>query len=345
MSNADEAPSQSKAAAPEANSGKAAQEKFWLGFDLGGTKMMAAVLDANWKVRGRKRRRTKGHEGTKSTLERINRTVRDALDEAEITSDQLAGLGIGCPGPVNSAKGTVIEAPNLGWKDVNIRKALADEFGCPVTVLNDVDAGVYGEFRFGAGRKAHSVLGVFPGTGIGGGFVLNGQILQGHNISCMEIGHMQIMSDGPPTSGIASGSLEAVGSRLAIAASSAQAAYRGQAPHLLKSAGTDLREIRSSVLADSVESGDKAVEEIILAAAGHIGRAVGGLIHLLAPDVIVLGGGLAEALPKLLTQAVSKTISDFVLPSYKDCWKLVVAELGDDAAVLGAAAWAEEMQK
>jgi glucokinase len=165
---------------------------YWVGFDLGGTKMFATVFNQRFEPLGRERKKTKGHEGAKAGLERIANAIRQALEEAKVAPEQLAGIGIGCPGAVDLERGVIEEAANLGWKDVRLREKLTAEFGCPVMVLNDVDAGVYGEFRFGAARDARCALGVFPGTGIGGGCVYEGKVLRGRKYSCLEIGHMQV---------------------------------------------------------------------------------------------------------------------------------------------------------
>lgn len=318
------------------------QKTYWIGYDLGGTKMLCSIYDERYELIEQKRRKTKGYEGVEKGLDRIIDTIKLTLEKADMKPEQIAGLGIGCPGPLDLESGVMVEAPNLGWKNAKIRDSLEKKFPFPVIVLNDVDAGVYGEYRFGAGKSAHCLFGMFPGTGIGGGCVYEGRILRGRRMSCMEVGHVQVMPGGPLSGGGHNGTLEAVGSRLAIAGAAALAALRGQAPTLMKDVGADVAQIRSGALAASVKAGDKVVEKIIRQAAEHIGTSVGGVVHLLAPDVIVLGGGMVEAMPKLFQESVEKAARDFVMPCYRDTFKVVTAQLGDDAAVLGAAAWAKE---
>lgn len=317
-------------------------DKYWMGFDLGGTKMLATLFDGDFKPIENRRKKTKGHEGADVGMDRIADTIEKVLDEANIKREQLAGIGVGCPGPLNLDEGIIIEAPNLGWKNAKIRKKLESRFGCPTVISNDVDAGVYGEYRFGAARKSRCVVGVFPGTGVGGGCVYEGKILRGKQSSCMEIGHISVMPDGPRCSCGQRGCLEAVSSRLAISAAAAQAAYRSQAPNLMKAAGTNLSNIRSGVLASAINSGDTIVEEIVRQAAHYIGVAVGSVVHLLGPDTVVLGGGLVEAMEELILEEVRNAAVAFVLPSYKDSFQIVAASLGDDSAVMGAAAWTQE---
>jgi glucokinase len=313
-----------------------------VGFDLGGTKMLAVVYDDDFQTLGRKRTKTNAQEGKKAGLVRIADTIDKALANAGIDRDRLGSIGVGCPGPLDLDKGILFSTVNLGWKNVNVKEILEGEFGCPVIISNDVDSGVYGEYRFGAGVGSRCVLGVFPGTGIGGGCVYDGKIVRGKNSSCMEVGHIEVMPGGPLCGCGARGCLEAVASRLAISAAAAQAAFRGQAPHLHATAGTNLGDIRSGVLASSIAAGDNVVEEIVREAARYIGVAVAGIVHLMAPDTVVLGGGLVEAMPDLFVKEASKAAKKRVMRSYVDTFEVVAAELGDDASVMGAAAWARD---
>lgn len=317
----------------------------WIGFDLGGTKMMAVVYDDSETPEplGRRRRKTKGAEGSESGIERICTTIERALEDADVDASRIAGIGIGCPGPVDPLKGVIRTAVNLGWDEVPIGKELTKRFGCPAWVLNDVDAGVFGEYRFGAGMKSYCTVGIFPGTGIGGGCVYDDRILHGRNITCMEIGHTKVTESSRASGFAMTGTLESEASRLTIAAEAAKAAYRGDAPNLLREVGTDLSDIRSGALAASVEKGDKAIRELIVNASRTIGFAVVNMVHLLAPDCIVLGGGLVEAMEELIVSTVRETAQEHCLPPYRNTFKVTPAKLGDDASVLGAAAWAKKM--
>jgi glucokinase len=315
--------------------------RFWVGFDLGGTKMMAAALSDEFRILGRRRRKTKGAEGAKAGIERIVESIRDALEDGQVPAEEVAGVGVGCPGNIDLERGVIVDSANLGWKNVQLKEILQKEFGCPAVILNDVDAGVYGEYRFGAGKNARCVIGVFPGTGIGGGCVLDGQLIRGKSMSCFEIGHIEVSPDGLPCGCGRTGCLETEASRLAISAQAAMAAYRGEAPHLLAAAGTDLSEIRSGMLAEAIKAGDSIIERIVERAARQIGRAVGDVVNLLLPDVVVLGGGLVEAMPELLVKGVEDAARQRAAPPFAKTFKVAAAKLGDDAVVRGAAAWAE----
>lgn len=315
---------------------------YWVGFDLGGTKMLAGVFDGHFSLQSRKRARTKGYEGVEQGVSRIIELIRNALVDAQVPDEMLGGIGIGCPGPLDLDEGVLINATNLGWQNVHVRDVLEKEFGCPAVVSNDVDAGVYGEYRFGSAQSARCVLGVFPGTGIGGGCIYDGKIIRGTTGSCMEIGHVQVNPSGATCGCGKRGCLETVASRLAIAAAAAQAAYRGQAPALLNEVGTNIGKIRSGSLARAVEAGDVAIEKIVKFAANQIGLVVGDVINLVAPDMVVLGGGLVEAMPELFLSSVREATNKRVIASLEGSFEVVKAKLGDDAAAIGAAAWTEQ---
>jgi len=318
------------------------QKKIWIGFDLGGTKMLAIAYDEKWNVIGRRRRKTRGRDGGDNGIQRIGSTIDRLLGENDIDKDQIAGIGIGCPGPIDLEKGRILTTPNLGWDDVEIGSFLKKRFDCPVVVINDVDAGVFGEYEFGSAKGSRCVVGIFPGTGVGGGCVYEGRILQGAGISCMEIGHTRISSSTRASGYTLPGTVEAEASRLTIAAEAAKAAFRGDAPYLFKKIGTDLAEIRSGAIADAIENGDKAIRRLVEEASEAIGLAVVNIVHILAPDKIVLGGGLVEAMEDLIVGTVRKTARQSVMSVYKDRFEVVAAKLGDDASVLGAAAWAKQ---
>ena len=156
-------------------------KKISVGIDLGGTKIMAVIFDKNFNVLGSERVPTEGHKGSKDGLKRILNTVNTALESAGLNKDEVVACGIGCPGVVDFSNGVLREASNLGWEDVEIGRYLSKKLDAEVVVLNDVDAGTYGEYHLGAAQGAHSVFGVFPGTGVGGGFVYDGKNPNGKN--------------------------------------------------------------------------------------------------------------------------------------------------------------------
>jgi len=317
------------------------EKKFRIGFDLGGTKMMAVLFDKDYSIVARVKKKTRAYEGSDIVIDRILRVIQALLKEAGISATDVVGLGIGCPGPLDLEKGVIIEAPNLAFKNVEIKKIIEKKFGFGAAVINDVDAGVHGEYYFGAAKGTRCAVGVFPGTGIGAGAVYNGQLITGKKNSCMELGHLRVVPNGPLCGCGNHGCLEAVASRMAISANVAIAAQRGLAPHLDTTIGTDVKNIRSKALCQSIDSGDTVIETIVRDAASWLGLGVSYVINLLAPEVVVLGGGLVEAMPKIYVSEVKRSAKERVLPGLRNTFKVVPASLGDDAACFGAAKWYE----
>lgn len=318
---------------------------FWIGFDLGGTKMMASVLDANYHVLGSARKSTNGSDGAAKGRAKIVKAIQEAIAEAGVDPKGIKGIGIGCPGLVNPAKGTLIFAPNLGWSNMGLRKILQTQFKCPVAVLNDVDAGTYGEYVLGAGKGARSLLGVFPGTGVGAGFVYDGKLVMGRAISAMELGNLMFPGThiGSPVFG--SVVLEDLTSRLALASQAGLACYRGQLPDLDKKTEGALRNIRSKALANAFRSGEDAAMLMFRNAIRYLGMGVATVVNLLAPDRITLGGGLVEELPGLYLSLLKEEVERYAIPELAKGVRYSLAKLGGQAVAAGAVAWLRNDKK
>ena len=305
-----------------------------IGMDIGGTKMMALVLDHEFKVIGRCKKKSKSAKRDEPAEERIARIIRDAMDDAKVKT--IRGIGVGSPGPLDPKTGTIIDTPNLGWKDFPLAQKLEDEFGVPAAVDNDVNMGTYGEWHFGEARDCKDVIGIFPGTGIGGGIIINGRMLHGFSGAAGEVGHMTIEENGPYCGCGKRGCLEALASRFAIASQIAAAAAREDAPYILEKCGTDLANIRSSVIAEAIAKGETMVEGIVRKAAYYVGIAVGNLINILSPEAVVLGGGLVEAMEDIYLEEVKRAVQEHAMPFLRKDVRIVAARLGDDAVALGA---------
>ena len=300
--------------------------------------MLGCVLDENYKVLSCARKSTNGSEGSAKGTKRIIAVIEEAIKLAAVDPKNLKGIGIGCPGLVDPAKGMLLRAPNLGWQNVPLKKLIGQRFKCPVSVLNDVDAGTYGEYALGAGKGARSVLGVFPGTGVGAGFVYDGKLVHGKAISCMELGMILLPGTHLGASVPGTVPLEDLTSRLALAAQSGVACYRGQLPELDEKTGGALRQIRSKALASAVKNGDEAAVLMFNNSLRYLGLGVAIVVNLFAPDRIVLGGGLVEEMPSLYIETLKAEVERFALPALAKGVKYVVAKLGGDAVAIGASA-------
>lgn len=324
---------------------KTSNAPFWIGFDLGGTKMMASVLDENYNVLGSARKSTNGSDGAAKGRNKIIKAIHEAIEAAGVDPKGLQGIGIGCPGLVNPDKGILLFAPNLGWTNMALRRLLQNQFKCPITVLNDVDAGTYGEYVLGAGKGARSLLGVFPGTGVGAGFVYNGQLVMGRSISAMELGNLLLPGThiGSPVFGTVT--LEDLTSRLALASQAGLACYRGQLADLDKKTQGSLRNIRSKALASSFRSGEDAAMIMFRNSIRYLGMGVATVVNLLAPDRITLGGGLVEELPDLYMNLLKEEVEHYAIPELARGIKYSLAKLGGQAVAAGAVAWMRNTAK
>lgn len=310
---------------------------FVVGFDLGGTKMQATAFSSSFKVLARARQKTKVQAGGEAVYDRIAECIRELLSSSDLEGRTLKGIGVGSPGPLDPATGVILDTPNLHWDNFPLGERLGKDFKVPIAVDNDVNMGVYGEYHFGAGKGYRNVIGIFPGTGIGGGLILDGKLFRGTTGNAGELGHIIVEIDGPRCGCGRRGCLEALASRIAIAREAAALAFRGDAPYLLKSAGTDLAKIRSGTLAKSISAGDKLVEEVVRNAARYIGVVMGSLVNIFSPDAFILGGGLVEKLDKLFVEETTKAMKENSFPFLSSVVKVHAAKLGDDATVMGAA--------
>lgn len=305
-----------------------------VGLDIGGTKMMACVFDHKFNVLGRCRKKSKSSK-QETPEARIERVVKDAI--ADSGGKAIRGIGVGSPGPLDPKTGIIIDTPNLGWKKFPLGDVLAKAFNVPVAVDNDVNLGTYGEWVFGKVKDCRDVIGLFPGTGIGGGIILNGKLYHGASGSAGEVGHMTLEVDGPYCGCGKRGCLEALASRVAIAAEIAALAARGDAPYILENCGTDLANIRSSAIAKAIDAGEKMVEGVVRKAAFYTGIAAANLVNIFSPEALVLGGGLVEAMESLYMEEVTRALKIHTMPFLLKFVKVVPAKLGDDAVAMGAA--------
>lgn len=327
----------SKSKIRKAKAGK--RKPFWVGFDLGGTKMLATVLDKNYRVLGTARKSTLGSDGQNKGRRKILSAIHEAIDDAGLDPRKIQGIGIGCPGLVDPAKGVLIFAPNLGWRHMGLGKILEHEFGCDVAVLNDVDAGTFGEYRLGGAVGARSVLGVFPGTGVGAGFVYDGQLVMGRTISAMELGNIYLPGTHLGSAEFGAVILEDLTSRLGLASAASVACYRGQADTLEKKTAGNLRDMRSKALAASFRGGDEATMILFRNSIRYLGMGVGIVVNLFAPDRVILGGGLVEEMPNLYLNLLREEVNRFAIPELAKGVKYSLAKLGSRAVAIGAVAW------
>lgn len=333
------------------------KKTYTVGVDLGGTKILAGVLDESGQILSRDKTKTNADKGVAEVVRRAVGVVEDALKKARVDKDRVLAVGVGCPGPLNPDTGVVEYAPNMpGWTDIPLKTILEQHLGLKVYLENDVNVGTYGEYRLGAGVGARHVVGIFIGTGIGGGIILDGKLWQGFNKSAGEIGHMVIQMNGPLCGCGRKGCYEAFASRPAIARRIVELSEKSGVRSLaLEEAGDSSgaegaktggglknATIRSSHLLRAWQAGDDAVRQALTEMADYTGIAIANTIHILNPEVIVLGGGVIEALGGDLMPLIEKAAARETFPCALRNVRIRRAMLGDDAGIIGAAFLARE---
>jgi glucokinase len=320
--------------------------EYYVGVDLGGTKILAGVFKSSLELVGTTKTSTKAQRGVDEVIERVARTVKDAVDEADLSLKQVAGVGIGAPGAVDFDSGTVIFAPNLeGWKDVPLKKALEKQLGVPVFVENDCNVCALGVYVVELKSKPRSMIGIFVGTGIGGGLIINGQPYSGFCHTAGEIGHMVLEVGGPRCGCGNKGCLEALASRTAIFQQIKAGVKAGEKTQLTDILGGDLSALRSGDLRKAIRRGDKFVDRVIEGAAEYIGIATANLVNIMNPEVVVLGGGVIEALADEMMSIIIETTMDYAMPGTLKGVEIVASRLGDSAGITGAAVLARREVK
>ncbi len=315
-----------------------------VGVDLGGTKILAAVVDPEGHILSRAKMRTQAHRPAAEVIARIAEAVRRAVADAELTLQDIGAVGVAAPGVLDAQAGVVRFAPNLHWHDVPLSAALRQQLGVPVYLENDVNMGTLAEHTLGAGRGAKDLVGIFVGTGIGGGIILDGRLHRGRNGSAGEVGHMVVQIGGPRCGCGRRGCLEAVASRTAIVRDLTEAIEDGAKSVLPELVKGDLSRITSGVLAKAVARGDKLTISVLKRATKGLGIGIAGIVNFLGPEMIILGGGVIEALDDSWLDRVRKVAHKYAMPNAMEGVKIVRAQLGDDAVVLGAAVLARQMQ-
>ena len=313
-----------------------------IGVDFGGTKILAGVFDAKFECIGRARVSTKADRGTDEVIGRIARCVREAVEECDLDLKQIKTIGIGAPGAVDSQSGKVIFAPNLGWNDVPLKKELEKLLERPVLLENDCNVCTLGVYEVELKAKPRDVVGIFLGTGIGGGLILEGKLYSGFNRTAGEIGHMVLEVSGPKCGCGNKGCFEALASRTAIFRKIKEAVKEGQKTLLTEMLGPELEDLRSGDLRKAIKRGDKFVEHIVEEAAEYTGIAVSNLINILNPEVVVIGGGLMEQLEDEMLAIIVETAMDYAMPGTTKGIEIIATRLGDDAGITGGAVLARK---
>ena len=318
-----------------------ARPDVYLTVDLGGSRTRAAVVTPDGTILGKRARPTPRRGGPPAVVRAIVQAARDALATTDVRLADVRAIGIGAPGPLNLAAGTVYFIPNLpGWKEVPLREMVESEMGRPTVMGNDADAAALGEHTFGAGRGTSDMIYITVSTGIGGGLILRNKLYAGKTATS-ELGHMTIEDDGPICGCGNAGCWEALASGTALAREARDRLRAGSNSIMLDLTGGSLTKVDAKVVHRAALKGDALAKELIATAGHYLGIGLANLTNIFNPEMIVLGGGLTNMGDLLLEPARTSLRSRAMEPHLRGL-RLELAELGDDAGLIGAMIFARE---
>jgi glucokinase len=308
---------------------------------MGGTKILAAVINSKEGIIARAKIATKSDSSEKGYIESLAAITHEGIANSGLKESKIKAVCLGIPGSVNPHTGRIGLAPNLGLKNFFIKEKLQKKIHVPVLIENDVNLGALGIKRFGVGKNNKNILVMFIGTGIGGALIFDGKIYRGTNFMAGEIGHMIVQENGPVCGCGKKGCFEAIASRTAIVRnilSDKRTKKKSKIGKFIPSG----EKIKSKALAEAVKQKDKIVLQHLRNACEVIGVVSANVSNLLNVDMIVYGGGLMEALGDAMLPMIKVSYYKNVLSDAAKGTKLVKSKLADDAALYGGIVLAEE---
>ncbi|MBN2077109.1 MAG: ROK family protein [Dehalococcoidales bacterium] len=308
--------------------------------DLGGTKMVVALVSPEGKIIDRHRQPTLAQDGPEDVIDRLYSSIDYLLEKNNILFSQLDAMSLGIAGIIDTRNGIVDKAPNLpGWENLALRDKINDRYDVPVYVLNEVDAAALGEYRYGAGKGLNNIALITLGTGIGGGLILDGKLFLGSSGSAFEIGHMVIKDDGSECGCGKNGCLETLASGTAIGREAKRRIADGEKSILVDMMNGAIENITAERVHEAAKKGDSLASGVIAGASYYLGLGIINMVTLINPEMIIIGGSVAR-MGNLLLDPVRRMVKDKTFPLMVKKLKIVRARLGEDAGLLGAAAYA-----
>ena len=309
---------------------------FAVGVDVGGTRIAAGLVERKGRMVKELRALTPKEAGPFAIVDTIIDLIGEAYEGTH--PSEIAGIGVGLPAQIDFLKQSVEFCTNLPLSGIDVRSLIMSRVRHPVAIDNDGNCAGIGESRFGAAKKTRDFVMITLGTGVGGALILNGEPYRGSRGLGAEIGHMVIRLDGPPCPCGGRGHIESFLGRPAIAAKGREAARGHRGLAIREQAGGEPERVTAEDVVNAALKGDECAREILLEAGAILGEALVGIVNLLNPRLIVVGGGIGESCAFLVERA-AEVIDAGALAGRRDV-KVVQAQLGNDAGVLGAAALA-----
>ena len=315
----------------------------YVGVDLGGTSMTAVIANGNGKVLGESSTAT-DRASWKKTVGQVIAQIGLAASDAGIKASKIDAIGIGAPGAADPKTGMIYKAPNLGWVNVPLGELLREKFGAPVAIGNDVQVAILGEHAYGAAKGKSRAVGIWIGTGIGGGLIVDGELDRGHRGAAGEIGHMVLDENGPECPCGRKGCAEAFASRTSMERdvnALIKAKRKSVIPALMKE--RNKTRMTSSVMEHALEANDSVMKQVLARAQHYLGLLAGNIVNFYDPEVIVIGGGIAQRLKESFVAPIRQTArTRFLRPDPEGKIAITHASLGDYSGALGASVLAKK---
>lgn len=316
-------------------------KNYYIGVDLGGTKILTAVADSDGEIISRKKLSTEADKGEEVILRNIEDSINSVLDQSGVKKSEIKKIGIGSPGPLSTVKGVIYETANMPWKNVPIVDIMEERTGIPVKLENDANAAGLGEKWFGAGKGVDDMIYITVSTGVGGGIIIDQKALHGYDGAAGEIGHMTINPDGPQCGCGNYGCLESFASGTAIGREGRKVVKEGKSDILQELSNNNPEKVDAYLVAQAAIKGDKVCKKIYEEAGYYLGIGIANLINLFNPEMIVMGGGVWKD-ADLLKDTMWESLEERALSSSLEQVEICKVELGDDTGVKGAIAVAME---
>ncbi len=316
-------------------------KKYDICLDVGGTKVLGVIFNENKEIIYRLKKRSKAGENKTQDIEQvIISVVEEMIQESGIDRKDIRAIASCAPGVIDQDTGIVLRTPNLPMRNYDMKGAMEKKFGIPFFVGNDVNLGVLGEYKYGAGKGYRNIVGFFVGTGLGGGLILNGELYTGNQFKAAEYGHMILDPEGPLCNCGQRGCLETFSSKQGMSAYIRQQVSRGRQSMMAESVVDGV--FRSKVLKKALKANDKVAMEAVDRACHYLAVATGNMINTFSPDLILYGGGVIEAVGDLFLEKILDEVGRYCWPEILESTEIKIAALGDDSILYGDLALIEE---
>ena len=308
-----------------------------LGIDLGGTNIVAGVVDENYKIIATAKRKTNCPRPQEEIVADMAAVALETIERAGLKVSDIEAAGVGVPGTVDPAAGIAYYANNLGFKNLQMSKMLKEMTGIDFYLENDANAAAYGEFLAGAGKGTNNFVMITLGTGVGGGIIIDGKIHTGFNYAGGELGHTVIVMDGEMCTCGRQGCWEAYASATALIRQTKQAMIRYPDSIMWELCGGDINSVNGRTSFDAMRKGDKAATDVVNKYANYVAVGIANCVNIFQPDIICIGGGISKEGDNLITPVRNIVAGENYARGMKKTVGIKTAELGNDAGIIGAA--------